>query len=214
MDIILVLIAFGLVLYFTINMVTTYSETLYIQSDIDKKNYIIRRGHTKSEDYLKRSANTLAEINSRVTRLIQHLEEKYQRDPNRNYFIKKLKENYNSYILSEAAIDERYTTYTVDKQDMHICLRTRDPSENLYDINLLMYVILHEHLCNYDRAVNPIQAHGIEFKEIFKLLVIEAIRLKIYEYVDYSETPREYCGIVISTTILPRYEYEFQMKNI
>jgi hypothetical protein len=216
MDIILILIAFGLVLYFTINMVTTYSETLYIQSELDQKKYIIRRGHTKTEDYLKQSANTLAEINSRVTRLIQHLEEKYGKDPNRNYFIKKLKENYNSYILSEAAIDERYTTYTVDKQDMHVCLRTRDRSENLYDINLLMYVILHElaHLCNYDRAGNPIQGHGIEFKEIFKLLVIEAIRLNLYEYVDYSDNPREYCGIVISTTILPRYEYNFQMKNV
>lgn len=215
MDIILVLIAFGLVLYFTINMVTTYSETLYINSEIDNKDYIIRRGHTKSEEFLKKSANALAEINVRVTKLIDHLETKYTKDPNRNYFIKKLKENYNSYILSEAAVDERYTTYTVDKQDMHVCLRTRDRSENLYDINLLMYVILHElaHLCNYDRLGNPIQGHGIEFKEIFKLLVIEAIKLNIYQYIDYSETPKEYCGIVISTTILPRFEYDFQMKN-
>ena len=185
MDIILVLIAFGLVLYFTINMVTTYSETLYINSEIDNKDYIIRRGHTKSKEFLKKSANALAEINVRVTKLIDHLETKYTKDPNRNYFIKKLKENYNSYILSEAAVDERYTTYTVDKQDMHVCLRTRDRSENLYDINLLMYVILHElaHLCNYDRLGNPIQGHGIEFKEIFKLLVIEAIKLNIYQYI-------------------------------
>jgi hypothetical protein len=196
-------------------MVTTYSETLYINSEIDNKDYIIRRGHTKSEEFLKKSANALAEINVRVTKLIDHLETKYTKDPNRNYFIKKLKENYNSYILSEAAVDERYTTYTVDKQDMHVCLRTRDRSENLYDINLLMYVILHElaHLCNYDRLGNPIQGHGIEFKEIFKLLVIEAIKLNIYQYIDYSETPKEYCGIVISTTILPRFEYDFQMKN-
>lgn len=215
MDIVLLLIAFVLVLYFTVNMVTTYSETLYIQSDIDSKRYIIRRGHTKNEGYLKESANTLAEINSRVTKLIDHLSKKYDRDPKRNYFIKKLKENYNPYILSEAAIDERYTTYTVDKQDMHVCLRTRDKMENIYDINLLMYVILHElaHLCNYDDLGNPIQGHGPEFKNIFKLLVIEAIRLKLYDYVDYSETPREYCGIVISTTILPRFEYNFHMQN-
>lgn len=215
MDIVLVLITFILVLYFTINMVTTYSETLYIKSDIDNKRYIIRRGHTKSDVYLKQSANILAEINTRIIKLIDHLSNKYERDPSKNYFTKKLKENYNSYILSEAAIDERYTTYTVDKQDMHVCLRTRDKSENIYDINLLMYVILHElaHLCNYDKQGNPIQGHGLEFKTIFKLLVVEAIRLNLYKYVDYSDTPQEYCGIMISTTILPRFEYNFQMEQ-
>lgn len=215
MDIVLLLIAFVLVLYFTINMVTTYSETLYIQSDLDDKTYIIRRGHTKDETYLKESANTLAEINDRVTKLIDHLCQKYENDNHKNYFINKLKQNYSSYILSEAAIDERYTTYTIDKQDMHVCLRTRDKYESVYDINLLMYVILHElaHLCNYDDLGNPIQGHGEEFKNIFKLLVIEAIRLKLYNYVDYSETPMEYCGIVISTTILPSFEYNFHMEN-
>mgnify|MGYP006929196138 CR=1 FL=1 len=213
---ILILIAFVLVLYFTINIVTTYNETLYIESDLDKRKYIIRRGNTKGDTYLKESANALAEINIRVTKLITHLSTKYEKDPNRNYFIKKLRENYNSYILSEAAIDERYTTYTVDKQDMHVCLRTRDQSENIYDTNLLMYVILHElaHLCNYDNTGNPIQGHGLEFKNIFKLLVIEAIKLNLYKYMDYSDNPQEYCGIMISTTILPRFEYNFHMEQL
>jgi predicted SprT family Zn-dependent metalloprotease len=78
-----------------------------------------------------------------------------------------------------------------------------------------MYVILHElaHLCNYDNMGNPIQGHGLEFKNIFKLLVIEAIRLNLYEYIDYSDTPHEYCGIMISTTILPRFEYNFHMEQ-
>jgi hypothetical protein len=196
-------------------MVTTYSETLYIQSDLDDKRYIIRRGYTKNERYLKESANTLAEINKRVTKLIDNLSSKFHNDQTKNYFIKKLKENYNPYILSEAAIDERYTTYTVDKQDMHVCLRTRDQVENIYDINLLMYVILHElaHLCNYDNMGNAIQGHGIEFRNIFKLLVVEAIKLNLYEYDDYAENPKEYCGIVISTTILPRFEYNFHIQN-
>lgn len=216
MDTILILIAFALVLYFTINAVTTYNETLYIEADVDNKKYIIRRGNTKGDSYLKQSANTLAEINKRVMKLINHLKTKYARDPSKNYFIKKLVENYNSYILSEGAIDDRYTTYTVDKRDMHICLRTRDRAENVYDINLLMYVILHElaHLCNYDKFGTPIQGHGDEFRNIFKLLVIEAVKLNIYNYIDYSEKPEEYCGIVISTTILPKFEYNFHINEI
>jgi hypothetical protein len=215
MDTILILIAFGLVLYFTINIVTTYNETLYIESDLDKKKYIIRRGNSKGEIYLKESANALAEINKRVTKLVDHLKIKYKKDSSKNYFIKKLAENYNSYILSEGAIDDRYTTYTIDKKDMHICLRTRDRVENIYDINLLMYVILHElaHLCNYDKNGIAIQGHGEEFRQIFKLLVVEAIKLNIYSYIDYSETPQEYCGIVISTTILPKFEYNFHINE-
>jgi hypothetical protein len=215
MDTILILIAFVLVLYFTINIVTTYNETLYIESDLDQKKYIIRRGNAKGDIYLKESANTLAEINKRVIKLVDHLKVKYARDSTKNYFIKKLAENYNSYILSEGAVDDRYTTYTIDKKDMHICLRTRDRVENVYDINLLMYVILHElaHLCNYDKNGIAIQGHGEEFRQIFKLLVIEAIRLNIYSYIDYSETPQEYCGIVISTTILPKFEYHFHINE-
>lgn len=200
MNWLLILIAVGLFVFILIN----YNENTYVESDIDKNRYLIRTGN-KNTVYLKESANTLAEINKRITILINHLERKYNNDSSKNYFIKKLRENYNHTILSEAAIDNRYTTYTIDKEDMHICLRTRDKHEKLYDINLLMYVILHElaHLCNYNVNGYPIQGHGEEFKYIFKLLVSEAILIGIYEYQDYTKSPQEYCGIIISTTILP-----------
>lgn len=207
MDVLLILLAFLLVIYFIVKFL--YNETSYVKSKVDNNNYIIRRGN-KNEVYLKDSADRLAEINLRIIKLIDHLDKKYQTDISKNYFIKYLKQNYKSDILSEAAFDNRYTTYTIDKQDMHVCLRTRDKNEDLYDINLLMYVILHElaHLCNYDRLGNPIIGHGIEFKNIFRLLIIESININIYKYTDYSETPHEYCGIMISTTILPKYEYD------
>ena len=147
-----------------------YDENVSIKSDVDNNFYLIRRGNTKGEYYLKQSANTLGEINLRIIKLIDYLYKKYKDDMTKMYFIKKLQSGYNSNILSEAAIDSRYTTYTIDKQDMHICLRTRDSKEEIYDINLLMYVILHElaHLCNYNQNGIPIQGHGDEFKNIFK----------------------------------------------
>lgn len=197
-----------LFLHFLYKVFISYSEILKVRSDIDNNYYLIRRGNTKGEMYLKKSANTLAEINRRIEILIKHLDEKFRDYPDKYYFIKKLKENYSSELLSEAAIDSRYTTYTIDKQDMHICLRTRDNNEDIYDINLLMYVVLHElaHLCNYDPLGNPIHGHGEEFKRIFKFLLIESIKLEIYKYENYFENPKEYCGIVISTTILPKNE--------
>ena len=67
-----------------------------------------------------------------------------------------------------------------------------------------MYVVLHElsHLCNYDKSGNPIQGHGREFKYIFKFLVEESIKIDIYQHTNYAVQPKEYCGIIISSSIL------------
>jgi hypothetical protein len=196
-----------LVIYIIMNINST--ETLYIESNIDNNKYLIRRGKLKTNEYLQESANTLAEINKRVVILIDYLDSKYKDDFSKNYFIRKLKSNYNPNILSEAAIDKRYTTYTIDKSNMHVCLRQRDSIEKVYDINLLMYVILHElaHLCNYNIHGEAIQGHGEEFRSIFKFLIIESIKIGIYNYEDYTEIPKEYCGIIINTTILPREQF-------
>jgi hypothetical protein len=178
-------------------------ETVIIKSEIDNNSYIIRSGK-KSKKYLIDSANTLGIINKRVEKLITHLKEKYNTNDNNNLFIEKLIDNYNPSILSEAAIDNRFTTFTVDKRDMHICLRTRDKKEELYNIDILMYVVLHElaHLCNYDNDGNPIIGHGAEFKKIFRLLVIESMNIGIYKYTNYITSPVEYCGIIINSSII------------
>lgn len=199
MQYILIIIAVILVIYF---IFIRYSEITSFKSDLDDKYYIIRRGN-KDEKYLKESANVLSEINRRIEKLINHLDTNYRNSDN-YYFIKKLKNNYSPSVLSEAAIDSRYTTYTINKQEMHICLRTRDINEHMYDINLLMYVVIHElaHLCNYDKNGYAIQGHGEEFRKIFKFLLTEAIKIGIYQYENYRETPKEYCGIVLSSSII------------
>lgn len=203
MDIILIILGVLLLCYFIWNFMYSYSEITYVKSDLDNKTYMIRRGHSKSLEFLKQSADTLAEINGRIEKLIIFLDSNYANDPSKNYFIKKLKANYNPSIISEAEIDPRYTTYTIDKEDMHICLRTRDKIENIYDINILMYVVLHElsHLCNYDRSGEAIIGHGNEFRSIFRFLVENSINMGIYSYTDYTKTPVEYCGISISSQI-------------
>jgi sRNA-binding regulator protein Hfq len=173
------------------------------RSNVDGNYYLIRGGNGKTETYLQNSVDTLAIINKKVDKLIVYLDNTYKNDPIWKHIIEKLKENYSSDILSEAAKDMRYTTFTVDKQEMHICLRTRDNNEKVYDIDLLMYVILHElaHMCNYTPQGQPIIGHGTEFIEIFQFLVKNAIELKIYKYKDYSKEPQEYCGIMITSNV-------------
>jgi len=166
--------------------------------------YMIRRGYNHTSSFFMESANTLAIINQRMEKLINYLDKNYNNDSSKNYFIKKLKESFNPYMISEAALDKRYTTYTVDKQNMHICLRTRDEKENVYDMNTLMYVVLHEaaHLANYSPDGYPIIGHGNEFRMIFKFLVEQAIKIGIYTYVDYKNVPQSYCGILIESQII------------
>ena len=197
----LCVITFLLLWFFIYYSLKMSNEIVYFQSELDNNTYIIRRGNTKSHQYLKESANKLAEINNRILTLMSELEK--SQDSKTLKISKKLKENYSYSILSEAAIDNRYTTYTINKQDMHICLRTRNQDEKLYDINLLMYVVLHElaHMCNYDDDDNPIQGHGDEFRETFKILVLEGVKANVYRYDDYYKNPKEYCGIILSSQI-------------
>jgi signal peptidase I len=199
MEYVLIIIFVILIIYF---IFLKYGDIVTFKSDLDDKYYVIRRGN-KDEKYLKESVNILSEINKRIEKLINHLDMNFK-NSSKYYFIKKLKDNYSSSVLSEAAIDSRYTTYTINKQEMHICLRTRDINEDIYDINLLMYVVLHElaHLCNYDKNGYPIQGHGEEFRMIFKFLLTESIKIGIYEYENYNKSPKEYCGIQISTSII------------
>ncbi|NDC94804.1 hypothetical protein EB118_12600 [bacterium] len=195
-----------LVLICLIYILTKYNfnESITVVSQKDNNAYLIRRGKSKSEKYLSNSADTLAEINIQIEKLIEHLLKKIPEGSENRHYVKHLRKNYNHTVLSEAAIDQRYTTYTIDKKSMHVCLRTRDNNEQLYDINVLMYVILHElaHLCNYDIHGNAIQGHGDSFKKIFKLLVQESINIGVYKYIDYTSKPQEYCGMYISSSIV------------
>lgn len=199
-----IILGIFLVVYLVYNMIYTYTEIAYVTADLDGKTYMIRRGNNHTQTFFKESANALAMINQRMEKLIDHLEKNYSSDSSKSYFIKKLRENYNPYMISEAALDKRYTTYTVDKQNMHICLRTRNAEEKVYDMNTLMYVVLHEsaHLANYSPDGSAIIGHGNEFKMVFKFLVEQSIKIGIYNYVDYANIPQEYCGIIVTTNIV------------
>lgn len=200
----ILILAFILLLYVIYSSFVSYNEVLYVRSKIDNNVYQIRTGRTKTAEYLQESADALARINQNCARLIAHIAHKYAADTSKNYFIRRLTQRYHAGILSEAARDNRYTTFTVNKKDMHICLRTRDTFEQLYDANVLMYVVLHElaHLCNYDVGGRAIQGHGTEFRNIFKFLVEEAIEIGVYAHIQYAQHPQEYCGITINTSIV------------
>jgi hypothetical protein len=198
------IVLFIIVLCFFYYYTLQYNEIRYIKSPVDGNVYAIRRGKDKSMEFLIESANILAEINHRINLLINHIDKKYGKGSEFYINAKMLKSSYHPGVISEAAIDKRYTTFTINKQDMHICLRTRNQDDKTYDINLLMYVIIHElaHMANFTANGYPIEGHGKEFKNIFKMLVKDAIEIGVYRYVNYEIEPKEYCGIIINTQIV------------
>ena len=180
-------------------LIFKFNETEYVTSD-SGNTYLLKIVEDKETS--KQSANALDQINKSNIILIDFLLNKYPQIS----WIKNLNENYkrNGSALSEAAISTGLTSFTIDKTDMNICLRTRDDKDILYDYNTLMYVDLHElsHMGNYNESGNPIEGHGIEFIQKFKFILKIAIKLGLYEWVNYNINPKEYCGIVITSQIL------------
>ena len=204
MYIIIFLTLIALILFYKIFFGSTNT---WIQSNIDNEFYLIRRNN-QSTEFLIESANILALVHQKIQKLITYLQQKYpdylNAHDSKHFYIKFLSEKYHRKILSEGNVDKQYTTYTIDKGDIRVCLRTRDSEDKPYDINLLLYVLIHElaHLCNYDRNGTPIIGHGIEFVNIFRFLIQSAIEVNVYKYVDYSKKPVDYCDMELNSQIV------------
>jgi hypothetical protein len=140
------------------------------------------------------SANILAELNAKTETLIKYLEQN-----NKDHIVTQcMSKKYSPSILSEAKIQSGYTTYTINKSDIHVCVRTRDDNKKAYDINLLMYVLLHElaHVCN------DTIGHDDKFKRVFSFLVKKAIEVGVYKFDNYHINPKEYCGMTLNSSIV------------
>lgn len=167
----------------------TNREFMYMTSTFDGHMYYVSRDSPSPV----LSADTLAILNSRILVLKKHLLENF---PD-HHVTSKLVKRYSYKVLSEAPVYQGYTTYTVNKSDILLCIKTRDDNKDLYDVNLLMYVLLHElaHMCN------ETVGHDDSFRQVFKFLVKESIRCDIYKFENYYKKPKEYCGITLDSVI-------------
>lgn len=191
-----------LILFFIlfVFLLYTYYRSSYVKIKASDNNYYIIRNLNPKLQH--ESVEVLSKINSNIIALIDYIKNNF---PNQNWIVildKNFKRNGQS--LSEAPVENGFTSYTVDKEFMHICLRTRDSSQDLYDLNTLMYVVIHElaHMGNYDSNNYPIEGHGPEFIQKFQFLLKNAIKMGIYSFQDYTQKPQEYCGITIDKSIL------------
>jgi hypothetical protein len=100
--------------------------------------------------------------------------------------------------LREVGLGEKTAAYTVNKSDqIRICIRNPDPQGNndlFENENDSMLVLLHE----LAHVMSKGYGHDVEFKRNFSYIVRLAVKLGIYNYVDYTSNPTNYCGTDIT----------------
>ena len=65
-------------------------------------------------------------------------------------------------------------------------------------MNLVMYVVLHE----MAHIACPEYGHTQLFKQIFAFFAETAIKINLYEKINFNENPSEYCGLTVTDSII------------
>ena len=183
------------ILIFTVVYYWIYSvSSVYVKSAIDNKYYLVRDLKDKQD-----VADTLAYIRKNVKTLTKHM---MQTAPAKfKPYVERLDQKLNHVVITENIRDFYYTSYSVNKGDRLVfCMRSRKTPtiDKKHDINLMMYVVLHE----ISHIACPEFGHDKLFKEIFKYITESAINLGMYAPIDFKSVPTEYCGMTITDSIV------------
>lgn len=181
---------------------------IYIYFFLNKKNFVSIESYngTKymvyNDTFKKEKSNLLASIVKNMCLLKNYLVKNIELNDLKEYnlYIKQLDKNFNENRTSiyETDPNSDLTSFSVNKgEELSICLKSKS-SDKLHDINLLMYVVIHE----MSHFACPEIGHGDLFQKIFKKFLEVAVKLNIYQYDDYSIKPVEYCGMILSSNII------------
>ena len=166
------------------------NEIIYVESSLDHRKYLVRNVEDKQE-----AADMLANMRDRLDKLINYMRMNYPNDDR----VKRLIRKFNPDRISESLRGSKYTSYSINKgEKIVLCLRSKDMSQRLTDINTLMFVTLHElaHIMTISIG------HTKEFWSNFKFILKIAVQLGVYNNVDYSKSPQPYCGIEVNDSPL------------
>jgi len=191
-----------LIIIFIILLISMYSlrklslkDAVYVKSTIDNNLYLVRDLEDKVD-----AADMLAKIKKNMDILVEHLYDNKD-DKYKEYkkYIKQLKRRLNSGDVSESSEDSIYTSYSVNKgEEVVFCLRSKKTINKMHNLNLMMYVALHE----MAHVATPEYGHTPLFKKNFAFLTNVAIELNIYDKVNFEVNAVEYCGLNITDSIV------------
>ena len=168
-----------------------YSESDYLNlkciiSSVDGKRYCVRE-----RSKLTLAADRLAEVNNRMSKVVDHMIQKYPERGN----VQRLKKGYNPKKIYETLPTSEYTAYSQNKgEKLAFCLDTEKSGGKLIDINTLTFVALHE----LSHVASKSTGHTEEFWKNFKFILQEASKIGVYVPEDYKKNSKRYCGTYIT----------------
>lgn len=171
------------------------NDVVYVKSHIDGQYYLVRELPDKQQ-----ASNLLATIKKNIMAISDYLHNS-NTDSFRAYkpYIQQLHKRIKNVVVLESSTDNVYTSYSVNKGEQIVfCLRSRKINNKLHKINLLMYVVLHE----MAHVACPEYNHTPLFKKIFAFLTTVAINIGLYKKIDFERNPAEYCGLIITDSIV------------
>jgi len=174
-------------------IILTRNEADLVISTINGQKYAVRNVIDKQD-----AANLLATLEKNILNFSNYLYKKKDSDEVKTHkkYIELLHNRCKNVQLSEGDTNSSYTTYTINKGEKIVfCLRSKATGK-LHDINLLMFVTIHE----MAHIACPEQNHTPLFVDIFKFLLHQAINIKLYIYQDYKIQETEYCGLILDQT--------------
>lgn len=157
-----------------------------IVSDVDGNKYCVRE-----RAKLQLAADLLAKITTKLKTLVKHMKEKY---PDREN-VRRLVEGFNPKKISEILPTSSYTAYSENKgEKLAFCTTTTKKGNKLIDENTLTFVGIHEIAHIMTKSIG----HTKEFWNNFKFLLQNAVKIGIYQPIDYKRKPQNYCGLKIT----------------
>jgi len=189
-------IIFTLIILFVYAMYSMRRDRLTVveQSDTGMKLMVYNDKNKKA------SADLLSEIITRMFKLRNNLISNKKNFPEFQKYIELLESNFNNdrTKIYENDPNSELTSFSVNKgEEVAFCLKSKR-SGKLHEVNLLLYVAIHE----MAHMACPEIGHGNLFKKIFNFLTLQAIEQGIYVKEDYSANPVEYCGMILSSSIV------------
>lgn len=171
-----------------------YNDMTYVKSEVDGRYYLVRNESDKLQ-----ASNILATIRNNIFIITNHLVNNIEKYKDNADHIRQLQNRIKDVIIIESTEDSVYTSYSVNKGEQIVfCVRSRKNKDKLHDLNLMMYVVLHE----MAHVACPEYGHTPLFKKIFGFITNIAIELNLYTKIPFDTNPQEYCGMKITDSII------------